>query len=252
MKKIKILNVSKKFGDIWALKDVTISIFGSKITGFIGPNGAGKTTLFHIISGELKPDRGKIFLEDEDITGLPPWKIAEKGIGRIFQDVRIFKGLTVLENVIVALQERKNETPFWAWRNLFNLDKLKKKYSGEAMHWLEFVGLENERNKYANELSFGQQKLLSFARLMAGNFDVLLLDEPTSGLYPEMIKKIESILKKIIEEEKKTIAIIEHNMSVILNIADWVYFMNEGRIDFFGKPDHILGAREVREIYVGI
>lgn len=252
MKKIKLFNVSKRFGDLWAVKEVTLSILPSRITGFIGPNGAGKTTLFHLITGNLKPDSGKIFLEEEDITGLSPWKIAQKGIGRLFQDVRIFKNLSVLENVIVSLQERKFENPFWAWTNPFYTRKIKNIHAEEAMHWLEFVGLENEKNKYAFELSFGQQKLLSFARLMAGKYDVLLLDEPTAGVYPEMIKKIENLLRKIIEEEKKTVAIIEHNMSVILNLADWVYFMNEGKIAFFGRSDHVLFAKEVREIYVGI
>ena len=252
--KIRLEKVGKKFGDLWAVKDVTISILPNRITGLVGPNGAGKTTLFHLIAGELKPDEGKIYLEHgtkkEDITGLPPWKIALKGIGRLFQEVRIFKKLTVLENVCVALQEKKTESPFRILTNPL-LIKKKKYYMEEAMKWLEFVGLEKEKDKYADELSFGQQKLLSIARLMAGGFKILLLDEPTAGLHPDMVKKIERLLRKIVEE-KKTLAIIEHNLSTILNITDWVYFMNEGKVAFFGKPEHVLGEKEVKEAYIGI
>jgi ABC-type branched-subunit amino acid transport system ATPase component len=252
--RIRLEKVGKKFGDLWAVKDVTISILPNKITALVGPNGAGKTTLFHIIAGELKPDEGKIYLEDgekkEDITGLPPWKIAGKGIGRLFQEVRIFKKLTVLENVCVALQEKKEESPFRIILNPLLLKK-KKYHIEEAMGWLEFVGLEKEKDKYADELSFGQQKLLSIARLMAGGFNVLLLDEPTAGLHPEMVRKIEELLRKMVEE-KKTLSIIEHNLTTILKIADWVYFMNEGKVAFFGKPDHVLGEREVKETYIGI
>ncbi|OQX50916.1 MAG: hypothetical protein B5M53_11620 [Candidatus Cloacimonas sp. 4484_209] len=252
MKKLKLYRVGKRFGDFWAVKDITLGILPSKITGFVGPNGAGKTTLFHLITGELKPDTGKIYLEDQDITGLPPWKIARKGIGKLFQDVRVFRSLKVIENVIVALQEKETENPLWGWTHPFSLEKIRKKYEEKAMYWLEFVGLEEHKDKYAEELSFGQQKLLSFARLMAVGFDILLLDEPTAGIHPKMIKKIENLLEKMVEEQKKTIAVIEHNISVILNIADWVYFLNEGKVAFFGRPDHVLGAKEVREMYVGI
>lgn len=252
MKGLKLYNVGKKFGDFWAVKDVTLGILPSKITGFFGPNGAGKTTLFHLVTGELKPDKGKILLEDEEITGLPSWKIAQKGVGKLFQDVRVFRSLTVLENVIIALQERESESPFWAWSHPFSINKIRRKYEEEALYWLELVGLVDEKNRYAEELSFGQQKLLSFARLMAGGFDVLFLDEPTAGVHPSMIKKIEELLRRMVEKERKTIAVIEHNLSVILDIADWVYFMNEGKIAFFGRPDHVLGAKEVRELYIGI
>jgi ABC-type branched-subunit amino acid transport system ATPase component len=252
MRSLKFINLSKKFGDIWAVKNITGSILPNRITGFIGPNGAGKTTLFHLLTGDLKPDSGKIFLDNEEITSLPPYRIAKKGVGKLFQDVRIFKKLTVLENVIVAEQEDKYENPLWAWKNFLSFSKIRKKYEENGLYWLEFVGLIEEKNKLAEELSFGQQKLLSFAKLMASNFDILLLDEPTAGLSPSMIKKIEELLQKIVYEKKKTIAIIEHNMSVVLNIANFVYFMNEGEIIFFGRTDHVLGEKEVREIYIGI
>ena len=252
MKSIIIDNVSKKFGDIHILRNVSMMFFPSKITGLVGPNGAGKTTLFHLITGGLKPDSGRILLDKEDITGHPQWKIARKGVGKLFQDVRIFPALRVIENVVVALQEEKTEHPLWGPLHPFKLKNLKKEYEEKAMKWLEFVGLENVRDKFAGELSFGQQKLLSFARLMAGGFDVLLLDEPTAGVHPEMIKKIENLLLKIKEEQGKTIVIIEHNLSVILDIADYVYFLSEGEVKFSGRPDHVLGEKTVMQEYMGI
>ncbi len=252
MKKLQIKKAGKKFGDFWAVKDVQISILAGKITGFIGPNGAGKTTLFNLITGELKPDEGKIYYGDKNITGRQPWEIARMGIGKLYQNIRIFDNLKVIDNVIVALQDYKIETPFWAWSNFYSIRKVRERNEKKAMEWLEFVGLEEEREKLAGELSFGQQKLLSFARLMAGGFEFLLLDEPTAGVHPQMIQKIIEILKRLVKKKGITIAVIEHNMSVILKIADWVYFMNEGRIAFSGRTDHVLEEKEVRETYIGI
>lgn len=252
MKQLNLYEIGKRFGELWAVREITLGVLPSRITGLVGPNGAGKTTLFHIITGDIKPNTGEVYFNSENITGLPPWKIARKGIGKLFQDLRVFSRLTALENVVVALQEREKEQAMWGIIHPFSIQKVKKKYEEEGMKWLEFVGLAEERKKLAQELSFGQQKLLSLARLMAGRFDILLLDEPTAGVHPKMIREIEELLRKMVEEGNKTVVIIEHNMSVILDIADWVYFILEGKIAFFGKPAHVLGAREVREAYLGL
>lgn len=249
---LQLKKIGKRFGDFWAVRNVTCRIFSGKITGFIGPNGAGKTTLFSVITGDLRPDTGSVLLDGEDITGLKPWAIARKGIGKLYQDVRIFKNLRVIDNVVVSLLSPKEESPFRALSNFYKLKSLWSQKAEEAMKWLEFVGLADDREKKAIELSFGQQKLLSFARLMAAGFDILLLDEPTAGVHPKMIHKIEEILIKLVEEENKTIAIIEHNMSVIASLAYWVNFMTEGEITFSGRTDHVLGDENVRKIYMGI
>ena len=252
MKGIRLEKVGKRFGDFWAVRNVSCNIREGRITGFVGPNGAGKTTLFHLITGELKPNTGHIYFYDKDITGKPPWWIARKGIGKLFQDVRIFKNLTVLENVIVSLLQPREESPIIAWKNIRSPQKLLKMKEDDALHWLEFVGLVEHRKRMASDLSFGQQKLLSIARLLAGGFKYLLLDEPTAGVHPKMIRKIEELLHRLVEEQGVTIAIIEHNMSVIMRIARWVYFMDEGRIALGGLADDVLGNKEVREIYIGL
>ena len=250
--KLVLEGVGKQFSGFWAVKGVNAVVLPGKITAFVGPNGAGKTTLFHLITGELKPDEGRIFLDGKEITGLEPWKIARMGVGKQFQDVRIFENLTALENVIVALIDEREQNPLWVLANLTKIKDKFRKYQEKAMKYLEEMGLLGKENQLAKNLSFGQQKLLSFARLMAGDFDLLLMDEPTAGVAPAMIEKIIEIIKGLVEKEGKTVAIIEHNMSVVSRLAHWVYFMHEGRIAFTGRTDHVLGHGQVREIYMGL
>jgi ABC-type branched-subunit amino acid transport system ATPase component len=251
-KKIIVDKIGKRFGDFWAVNGVRANIWEGKITAFIGPNGAGKTTLFQLLAGELKPDAGRVLFNETDISRLAAWKIARMGIGRQFQDVRIFGGLSVLENVFVALLTPREQSPIWSWENMWRqMDKLKK-HKTKAKYWLEFVGLSDHHACLAQELSFGQQKLLSIARLMAGGFDVFLLDEPTAGLSHAMVNRIVSLLNDLVEKHGVTIGLIEHNMTVVASLAYWIYFMNEGSVAFHGRSDHVLGNDDVREIYMGL
>ena len=232
---------------------VTATFLPGRITALVGPNGAGKTTLFHLITGELKPDTGNILYRKEKINDLPPYRIARKGIGRLFQDVRIFENLTVFENVASASWSERSETPWFPFIHIKDLQSFNRDIADRVMYWLEFAGLSDLIDAPASSLSYGQQKILAITRILAAGFSTLLLDEPTAGLNPVMIKRVLNILKKIIKEGKsKTIVLVEHNMTVVAEIADWVYFMNEGRISFFGRTDHVLGDQEVREIYLGL
>ncbi len=251
-KGLKLQRIGKNFNGFWAVRDVTAGILPGRITAFVGPNGAGKTTLFHLITGELKPDEGKIHFNGKNITGYPPWKVARFGIGKQFQDVRVFENLTAIENVSLSLFRNGEDKALWAFRNFYRIGKKRREFEERGMEFLEFVGLEDKKTTLARELSFGQQKLLSFARLIAGDFDLLLLDEPTAGVSPMMIEKIVALLGRLKDERGKTIAIIEHNMSVVSKVADWVYFMHEGKVVFTGRTDHVLGHNEVRELYMGL
>lgn len=250
--KILIDKVGKRFNDFWAVRGVRANIWEGKITAFIGPNGAGKTTLFQVLAGELKPDTGRVLLNATNIAGMATWKIARMGIGRQFQDVRIFGGLSVLENVVVALLSSREQSPVWSWKNMWRQSEILKKHKNKAEYWLEFVGLSDHCTCLAQELSFGQQKLLSIARLMAGGFEILLLDEPTAGLAHAMIVRIVSLLNDLVEKHGVTIALIEHNMTVVASLAYWIYFMNEGCVAFHGRSDHVLGNKDVREMYMGL
>ncbi len=253
MEKLKIKNVSKAINGLRIVDHVTASFLPGRITGLIGPNGAGKTTLFHLITGELRTDSGEINYRGEDITFLPPYRVARKGIGRLFQDVRVFENLTVSENVVSACYDHSVETPWFPFLKKKRWKILERESKEKSDYYIDYVGLMEMKDVPASSLSYGQQKLLAITRLLAGGFSLLLLDEPTAGLNPVMIKRVLNILKRIVEEDQgKTIVLVEHDMSVVTEVADWVYFMNEGRIAFFGRTDHVLGDKEVREIYLGL
>jgi ABC-type branched-subunit amino acid transport system ATPase component len=250
---LKIKNVSKSINGIKIIDTLTASFQPGKITALIGPNGAGKTTLFNLITGELKLDEGNILHQGMSIMNMPPYKLARKGIGRLFQDVRIFEDLTVFENVATSCYSHTEETPWFPFFNISQLKNMNKDVTDKAHYWLDKVGLLECKKSKASKLSFGQQKLLAIARLLAGNFSLLLLDEPTAGLNTVMIDKLLNILQENIQASSNTtIIIVEHNMGVVMDIANWVYFMNEGRVAFFGRTDHVLGDRVVRETYLGL
>lgn len=248
---LELKNLSKSFDGIRAVNNISIGFEKGKVTGLIGPNGAGKTTVFHLITGFLKPDSGEIFYRNRRIDGLKPWQISRMGIGRLFQDVRVFEKMTVLDNVLTAFPGQEGENP------LVSVFKIRKVAEGEkerrkrALHWLRCVGLSGYEHTYAENLSYGQQKLLSIARLLASDADTLLLDEPTSGISPRMVPSLLSLIRKLALEEKKAVVLIEHDMTVISKVSDFVYFMAEGKIVFSGFPQDVLNNSEVRKAYVG-
>jgi ABC-type branched-subunit amino acid transport system ATPase component len=244
-------NLTKSFGGVHAVDRISVPFEAGKITALIGPNGAGKTTLFHLISGILRADSGEISYLGRRIDSLAPWRVGRMGIGRLFQEVRSFNKLTVMENVLVARREQAGENPL---RSVFRRPVVRRQESeniARASRWLEIVGLDQLESARAEELSFGQQKLLALARLFHGEGNVFLLDEPTAGLNPVMVQSIIRLIR-LQAKQGKTVVVIEHNMSVVAELADWVYFMDEGQIVAFGLPDEVLGDRSVRAAYLGL
>jgi len=249
---LELKNISKSFGGVKAVDNLSLYFTQGKIFSLVGPNGAGKTTVFNLINGFLEPDKGEIFFRKKPIGNFPPWKIAGLGIGRLFQDIRIFENLSCIDNVLLADKDNPGENPANVFFSSERVRKFEEKNIEKAKHWLDFVGLSGKEETSAENLSYGQQKLLSLARLMAGEYDFLLLDEPTSGVNPAMIKEILDLVKKVVKEVGKTVVIIEHNMSVIMETADFVYFMDEGRVVTFGAPKDVLEDPRVREAYTGL
>lgn len=248
---LELNDITKRFGGVVAVEDASLAFSKGKITGLIGPNGAGKTTLFNLITGFLKPDSGIIYFNNYNINGLRPWQIAQLGIGKLFQDVRVFDKLTVLDNVLLAIKDQPGENPIISLFRRNSTLKIEKRNVHEAKNWLKFVNLDEKEGSLAENLSYGQQKLLAIARLLAGGFEVLLLDEPTAGVNPQMVKSVLDVITRL-AQTGKTVVIIEHNMSVIMEISDWVYFMDEGKVVTFGLPREILSDPEVRKAYLGI
>ena len=248
---LRVENVSKSFGSFQALQDVNITAKIGQVTALVGPNGAGKTTLFHVIGGNLTPDSGKVFLNSKDVTGLPPYKVARRHVGRLFQDVRIFPALSVAENIEVAFLHRSDYSLYTtlAWW----LSEAREKDRRErAMAWLDFVGLADKADEPAGELSYGQQKLLALARIVALRPALLLLDEPTAALSPAMTKKMVELIRQLVSDQKLTIALIEHNMSVVRDLADYIYFLHEGSVHTHGTQKEVLENPAVRELYMGL
>lgn len=251
MTALELKELTKSFGGVRAVKRVSIGFQKAKITGLVGPNGAGKTTLFNLISGLLTPESGSILYLNRDLVGSHPWQIAQMGIGRLFQDVRVFNRMTLLDNVLSAFKHQPGENPLLSlllpWKVKAHEDRLR----ARALELLSFVELADKAHSIAEELSYGQQKLLSIARLLAADADLLLLDEPTAGVNPRVINSLLQLIRRL-AHEGKTIIVIEHNMNVVTQICDWVFFMEDGQVVSFGLPHEVLSDPEVRSAYIGL
>jgi len=242
---LKVTNLKKYFGGVKAVNRCSFEIKKNTITALIGPNGAGKSTVFNLITGLLKVDDGNIYLEDKDITNLPPEKISQLGISRMFQQSRIFDNLTVKDNLILSLDNE--DTKFW--KNFFSINREEEKIK-RVKELLSWVGMSNYMNKLARDLSYGQKRLIELCRTILNPHKLLILDEPVAGINP----KLRNLIKKLLLELKKkgdTILIIEHDTEFTLSISDWVLVMDEGRIISEGKPSKIRRDPKVLEAYLG-
>ena len=245
MSLLSMLNLSKYFGGLAALDRVNMEVKRNEIVGLIGPNGSGKTTLFNCITGFHKPTNGEIYLNGKNITGLAPHLVAYNGISRIFQITRVFPNLTVFENVLIGQSHREE----MVIEVLFK--KSRTSVQERALQLLEFVKLSEMRDKLAKELSHGQQRLLTLARVLMQNPKVVLLDEPTAGINPTLCRDIADKILEIHGQHKVTFFIIEHNMQVLMDLAQKIYVLSSGKIIAEGTPEQIQENDEVLEVYYG-
>lgn len=242
--------VTKRFGNVSAVNRISVEFNSGEVTALIGPNGAGKTTVFNLICGYLKLTEGRIFYGDLELTNKSPLHIAQSGFGRMFQDVRVFQRLSVRDNVLLAFRQQSGENPLWAVIARSVVRDQEKKFSSRADELLKMVGLLDQASEQAGRLSYGEQKLLAIARLMAARSSVLLLDEPTAGVTPGAAEKIVRVLREV-AEDGNVVVVIEHDMSIVNQWADRVHFMEAGRIQLSGQPDAILAGSHVRQAYLG-
>ena len=248
---LSLKNVSKLFGGVRAVDDFTYDFERGKITALIGPNGAGKTTAFNLIGGHLQPDTGTVTFEGQKLSRRTSWGIASLGIGRLFQDVRLFGRMTVLDNVMTAFPGQRGESFSRGLSSLWTEIKQEKSRQKQAMELLEMVGLANKADALAENISFGQQKLVALVRAFATNAKLLLLDEPTTGVNPGMIRSLLDTVKTFAEKDERTIIFVEHNIEVVRSLAHKVVFMTAGKIQNCGTPSDVLSDPKVRTMYVG-
>jgi neutral amino acid transport system ATP-binding protein len=240
---IKIKNVSKHFGGVKAVNHCDFEIKKGKINALIGPNGSGKTTLFNVISNLLKSDSGEIYLDGEKISGIGDFKVSRLGISRTFQEVRFFRNLSIKDHLEIALREDDEQL----FKGLFEKEIDFKERIQEV---LDLVGLNKSLNTLAQDLSYGQKKLLDLAMAIIKPHKILMLDEPVAGVNPKLRKKIQEIFKTL-NKKGETILIIEHDMNFIMGIADHVFVIDEGAIIAQGKPKAIQNNKKVLMAYLG-
>ena len=243
-------HVRKTFGGVVALDDVSMSVKEGTMTALIGPNGSGKTTLFNVIAGVYKPDRGKVVFNGTDITGWPPEKIYHKGLVRTFQIPKVFKGMTVYENVLTAARENPGESflrsiarQIWRGREI---DIAKK-----AVDTMKLLKIFHIARNMSAAISGGQMKLLEISRGLMSDPKMLLLDEPAAGVNPTLAHQIFQFLRKLREENGMSMLIIEHRLDILFDYVDYVYVMSRGKIVAEGTPKEIMESPVVIEIYLG-
>jgi len=241
---LEISGVGKTFGGVIANENITMTVPQGSITGLIGPNGSGKTTLFNSIVGYHPIDSGSIKFEGQEISKLMVPEIARLGMLRTFQQTRIYGEMDCVKNMLISLPHREERL-----RDMFK--KLPAEATEKAESLLEFVGLYSKRRLLAGELSFGQQKLLEFAMALMNEPKILLLDEPTAGINPTLINGIIDRLKRANRDLGITLFVIEHNMRVIMNLAEHIYCLAHGQMLADGKPDELQGNQLVIDAYLG-
>ncbi len=247
---LKIERITKRFGGITALDQVSFSVARNELVALIGPNGSGKTTLFNCVAGELRPDSGTIYINGINTSGWPVNQIARLGLSRTYQQIEVFPKLTVRENLFVAGQEAHKiglVESLWKSRKVKALDT---RLEEETEAMIEMLGLMDQAEEYGGDLSYGQRKILAIGMALMSKPEILLLDEPVAAVNPTMISKIIKILMDI-KARGFTILIVEHNLPVVMEIAERIVVVNSGKKLLEGPPEVIRKDQRVIEAYFG-
>jgi branched-chain amino acid transport system ATP-binding protein len=245
MKLLETVGLTMSFGGLVALDDVNFSVGKGELRGIIGPNGAGKTTFFNVITGYLRPTKGKTLLDGEDISGLPPHTISQRGISRTFQITNIFPEMTVYESIWAGINSRTKQP----WNPFVRADTIGD-ISRKAEEICQLVGLSDKMNLVSENLSHGDQRVLEIAIALSTDPILLLLDEPTQGVSPKEIDNLLEVIEKV--SQVTTTIMIEHDMNIALSLSGTITVFNEGRIIAGGSPSEISESEEVQKIYLGI
>lgn len=255
---VPILNIeklTKTFGGLTAVSNVSIHIDEGELVGLIGPNGAGKTTVFNILTGVYVPTSGSVTLNaggiEKPLNGLPPHVICKLGVARTFQNIRLFKDLTVLDNVMIAMHQNIGYKLPSAILHAFKFQKEESRLRAEAVELLDIFELTDKKDEFAKNLPYGDQRHLEIARALATRPALLLLDEPAAGMNPNETSALTKTLTWLRKEYNLTILLIEHDMSLVMKICERIYVLDYGMLIASGKPDEVKNDKKVIEAYLG-
>ncbi|HHT7794969.1 TPA: ABC transporter ATP-binding protein [Streptococcus suis] len=248
---LEVKDLTKNFGGLTAVGDVTMELHEGELVGLIGPNGAGKTTLFNLLTGVYEPSEGTISLAGTILNGKAPSKIASLGLGRTFQNIRLFKNMTVLENVLIGLGNHGKSEVFASFFRLPAFYKNEEALKTKAIDLLKIFDLDGDADTLAKNLPYGQQRRLEIVRALATEPKILFLDEPAAGMNPQETAELTQLIRKIKEEFGITIILIEHDMSLVMEVTERIYVLEYGRLIAHGTPEEIRNNKRVIEAYLG-
>jgi branched-chain amino acid transport system permease protein len=248
---LEVQELVKSFGGIQAVRGVTMQVPARKVTALIGPNGAGKSTLFGLFTGFIPADGGSVKLKGVEIRGKTPDAIASMGMVRSFQDVRLFRYMTCLQNVMLAIPGQDCERLWRLFATPLSVRRTERATRDRAMEILRWVGMAHRANDLTGGLGHGEQKLVAIARVLATEADLLLLDEPTSGVDPEWVERVAEVIREL-PAWGRTVCVVEHNLGFLQLLNAGCYFMEAGRIRTHGALDQLMADEELRHAYFGV
>lgn len=248
---LDVKKLTKNFGGLTAVGDVTMHLNEGELVGLIGPNGAGKTTLFNLLTGVYEPSEGTVSLDGTILNGMKPYKIASLGLSRTFQNIRLFKEMTVLDNVLIGMANQTSPHLLASFLRLPKYYQSEEELRQNALDLLAIFNLETEADTLAKNLPYGQQRRLEIVRALATKPKILFLDEPAAGMNPQETAELTELIRKIKDEFNITIMLIEHDMSLVMEVTERIYVLEYGRLIAKGTPDEIKTNQRVIEAYLG-